>query len=43
MAVHVNGQWTFNPPDDFMVGGGAVLVIMANPNGRVHLENLLRA
>jgi len=43
MAVHVNGQWTFNPPDEFMVGGGAVLVIMANPNGRVHLENLLRA
>jgi voltage-gated potassium channel len=43
MAVHLNGQWAFNPPDDYIVCAGAVLVIMANPNGRVHLEKLLRA
>jgi voltage-gated potassium channel len=43
MAVHVNGQWAFNPPDDYIVSAGAVMVIMANPNGRVHLEKLLKA
>jgi voltage-gated potassium channel len=43
MATHEYGKWTFNPPDDHVVKAGAVLVIMASPDGRGHLERLLKA
>jgi voltage-gated potassium channel len=43
MAIHEQGKWTFNPPDDHVVKAGAVLVIMASPDGRGHLEKLLKA
>ena len=43
MATHENGKWTFNPPDDHVVKAGAVLVIMASPDGRGQLERLLKA
>jgi voltage-gated potassium channel len=38
LAVRSEGQWKFNPPDDYVVRGGEVLVFMATPEGR----NVLR-
>ena len=43
MATRELGQWVFNPADDHLVRGGAVLVLMASPGGRAHLEQLLSA
>jgi uncharacterized protein with PhoU and TrkA domain len=43
MATHEQGKWIFNPPEDHIVMAGAVLVIMASPDGRVHLEKRLKA
>jgi uncharacterized protein with PhoU and TrkA domain len=43
MATHEHGKWIFNPPDDHIVKAGAVLVIMTSPDGRAHLEKLLKA
>lgn len=43
MATHENGKWVFNPGDEHVVKAGAALVLMANPGGRLHLENLLKA
>ena len=42
MALHDRGQWVFNPPDDQLVSAGAVLVLMASPQGRVRVEQLLK-
>jgi voltage-gated potassium channel len=41
MAIHENGKWLFNPADDHTVRGGATLVMMANPEGRAHIEKLV--
>jgi voltage-gated potassium channel len=38
LAVRNEGQWRFNPPDDYVVRGGDTLVFMATPEGR----NVLR-
>jgi voltage-gated potassium channel len=43
LAMHQGSQWLFNPGDDHWVTEGAVLVVMANPAGRSHLEALLHA
>ena len=43
MAIQENGKWLFNPADDHPVLGGATLVVMANPEGRAHIEKLVRA
>ncbi|HQY75801.1 MAG TPA: NAD-binding protein [Rhodoferax sp.] len=43
MAIQENGKWLFNPADDHPVQGGATLVVMANPEGRAHIEKLVRA
>ncbi|WP_332879355.1 potassium channel family protein [Massilia sp. S19_KUP03_FR1] len=42
MAAYQNEQWTFNPPDDFPVGAGVTLVLMANPDGRALAEEQIR-
>ena len=42
MALHENGQWMFNPSDDHTVKAGSTLVMMANPDGRAHVEKLVR-
>lgn len=41
MATRKGKQWTFNPPDDFLVSAGCVLVMMTSPGGRARLEQLL--
>jgi voltage-gated potassium channel len=43
VATHEHGKWVFNPPDNHSVKGGTALVLMANPDGRSHLENALKA
>jgi voltage-gated potassium channel len=43
MATHEQGKWVFNPPDDHVVKAGLVLVIMATPDGRAHLEKRLKS
>jgi len=42
MATHEQGQWVFNPTDDYIIKGGTVLVLMTSPDGRTHLEELLQ-
>jgi voltage-gated potassium channel len=42
MALHENGQWMFNPPDEHTIKAGSTLVMMANPEGRAHVEKLVR-
>jgi hypothetical protein len=32
----------FNPSDDHTVKAGSTLVMMANPDGRAHVEKLVR-
>ncbi len=41
MAIHAHDQWVFNPPDEHVVQAGAVLVIMASPDGRAQFEKML--
>jgi voltage-gated potassium channel len=43
MATHEGGHWIFNPPDDHVVKAGAALVLMTSPEGRVRIEQLLKA
>jgi voltage-gated potassium channel len=43
LAVRVNGAWTFNPADDFVLRAGDVIVVMATPAGRAELEAHLRS
>jgi len=42
MATHERGNWVFNPPDDYLIHAGTALVLMANPEGRAHVEKLLK-
>lgn len=43
MAIHERGQWIFNPTDNQVLTPGMALVLMASPNGRLHVERLLNA
>lgn len=43
MAAHENGHWLFNPPDSHLVQTGMALVLMASPEGRSMVEQLLRS
>ena len=42
VASHAQGKWVFHPADEHLVRGGASLIFMTNPGGRVHLEQLLK-
>jgi voltage-gated potassium channel len=42
MAIHENGKWLFNPADAHPIKGGVTLVMMANPEGRAHVEKLVK-
>ena len=41
LAVRAGGGWQFNPPADFALQPGHVLVAMATPEGRLRLEREL--
>lgn len=41
LAVRFRGDWEFNPPADYEIRPGQILVIMATPEGRHQLERLL--
>jgi len=41
LAVRADGGWQFNPPADFQLHPGHVLVAMATPEGRRRLEHAL--
>jgi voltage-gated potassium channel len=43
VAVRELGAWQFNPPPEFMVKPGHVLVIIATPHGRKALEQRIAA
>ena len=43
LAVRVGSGWQFNPPADFQLQPGHVVVTMATPEGRVALERVLSA
>jgi voltage-gated potassium channel len=43
MAIQENGKWLFNPADDHPISAGITLVMMANPEGRSHIEKLVKA
>ena len=43
LAVRAGGGWQFNPPADFPLQPGQVLVAMATPEGRLELERILAA
>jgi voltage-gated potassium channel len=43
LAVRAGGGWQFNPPADFQLQPGNVLVAMATPEGRRQLERTLGA
>lgn len=43
VAVRERGVWQFNPPADYPVKGGTVLVVIANSDGRKSLEKLVGA
>jgi voltage-gated potassium channel len=43
LAVRAGGGWQFNPPADFRLSPGNVLVAMATPEGRLQLEGILGA
>jgi voltage-gated potassium channel len=43
MATHEHGKWVFNPDDDHVIHPGTALVLMASPEGRMHVERLLKA
>ena len=42
LATHEHGKWVFNPADEHLLKGGATLVLMATPTGRVEIEKLLQ-
>ena len=43
VAVRAEGQWIFNPQDDFQVKGGNTLILMATPAGRTAVERQVGA
>jgi voltage-gated potassium channel len=43
VAVRELGEWQFNPPPEFMVKPGDILVIIATPHGRTTLEQRMAA
>jgi voltage-gated potassium channel len=43
VAVRETGAWQFNPPPEFLVKPGHILVVIANPRGRQALEQLVGA
>jgi hypothetical protein len=43
MAVHHQGEWVFNPPDEHLLQAGTALVLMTSPGGRIRLEQALAA
>jgi len=42
LATHEHGQWLFNPPDDHPVKAGDAIVLLASPQGRVAVEQILK-
>jgi voltage-gated potassium channel len=38
LAVRSGAQWTFNPPSDFALKGGEMVVVVSTPHGRKALE-----
>jgi voltage-gated potassium channel len=42
LATHEQGKWVFNPADEHLLKGGATLVLMATPTGRVEIEKRLQ-
>lgn len=43
MAVQHDGQWHFNPASQHILHGGDALMVMATPQGRARLEQLIHA
>ncbi len=41
VALHEEGKWVFNPEDSHRVRSGTALIVMATPEGRKKIENLL--
>lgn len=42
LAVKTNGDWLYNPPDDYVLQPENTLIFMATPEGRFDLEKILR-
>jgi len=41
VAVRANDKWQFNPGDDWQLGPGQIVIVMASPQGRAALEAAL--
>ncbi len=42
LAVRAEGEWAFNPTDEYLLCAGNVIVAMASPAGRAKIEGHLR-